>query len=229
MSIPRQWLYPICNNAYRGTLAMFADVQVPGRERIPHSGPLIVVCNHISNLDPPTVATILPRPPIALAKRELFANRFFSSLLRSWGAHPVTRNSADIGALSFMRKVLAQDRTVMMFPEGTRSRGNVGLRRGQLGAALLASWTGAPVLPIGIHGTERMQVVLRTVVPTGKIVMSVGTPFTVHADPRDRVELRDATHEIMNRIAGQLPMDFRGDYAESDTAEFKLTTVNDQP
>lgn len=225
MSIPRQWLYPICNNAYRGTLAMFANVQVPGRERIPRSGPLIVVCNHISNLDPPTVATILPRPPIALAKRELFGNRFLSFLLRAWGAHPVTRNSADIGALSFMRKVLEADRTVMMFPEGTRSRGNVGIRRGQLGAALLASWTGAPVLPIGIHGTERMQIVLRTVVPTGKIVMSIGQPFTVQANPRDRGELREATHEIMRRIANQLPMDFRGMYTDSDTAEFKLTTV----
>lgn len=225
MSIPRQWLYPICNNAYRGTLAMFANVEVPGRERIPRSGPLIVVCNHISNLDPPTVATILPRPPIALAKRELFGNRFLSFLLRAWGAHPVTRNSADVGALSFMRKVLEADRTVMMFPEGTRSRGNVGIRRGQLGAALLASWTGAPVLPIGIHGTERMQIVLRTVVPTGKIVMSIGQPFTVHSNPRDRDELREATHEIMRRIANQLPMDFRGIYTDSDTAEFKLTTA----
>ena len=227
MTIPRQWLYPICNNAYRGTLAMFANVQVPGRERIPRSGPLIVVCNHISNLDPPTVATALPRPPIALAKRELFSTRFFSFLLRGWGAHPVTRHSADIGALSFMRRVLESDRTVMMFPEGTRSRDNVGLRRGQIGAALLASWTGAPVLPIGIHGTERMQVVLRTVVPTGKIVMSVGQPFRVDANPRDREELRNATHEIMYRIARQLPIDFRGTYADCDVAEFKLTKATD--
>ena len=226
MTIPRQWLYPICNNAYRGTLAMFANVQVPGRERIPRSGPLIVVCNHISNLDPPTVATALPRAPIALAKRELFRNRFFSFLLRGWGAHPVTRHSADIGALSFMRRVLEHDRTVMMFPEGTRSRDNVGLRRGQIGAALLASWTGAPVLPIGIHGTERMQIVLRTVVPTGKIVMSVGQPFKVNANPRDREELRNATHEIMYRIAKQLPMDFRGTYADCDVAEFRLTNAS---
>ena len=227
MTIPRQWLYPICNNAYRGTLAMFANVQVPGRERIPRSGPLIVVCNHISNLDPPTVATALPRPPIALAKRELFSNRFLSFLLRGWGAHPVTRHSADIGALSFMRRVLESDRTVMMFPEGTRSRDNVGLRRGQIGAALLASWTGAPVLPIGIHGTERMQVVLRTVVPTGKIVMSVGQPFRVDANPRDREELRNATHELMYRIARQLPMGFRGTYKDCDVAEFKLTKATD--
>ena len=226
-SIPRQWLYPICNNAYRCTLATFADVRVENRERIPRSGPLIVVCNHVSNLDPPTVATALPRPPIALAKRELFGNRFFSFLLRGWGAHPVTRHSADIGALSFMRRVLQHDRTVMMFPEGTRSRDNEGLRRGHIGAALLASWTGAPVLPIGIHGTERMQVVLRTVVPTGKIVMSMGQPFKVNANPRDRNELRAATHEVMYRIANQLPIDFRGAYADCDAVEFKLTKVVD--
>ena len=221
--IPRQWLFPICNNAYRGTLALFAKVEVRNRERIPTSGPLIIVCNHLSNLDPPTVATVLPRPPIALAKRELFANGFFSFLLRGWGAHPVTRYSADIGALTFMRRVIDQDRSVMMFPEGTRSR-NAGLRRGQMGAALLASWTGASVVPIGIHGTERMQNVLRTVVPTGRIVMSIGKPFRVEANPRDREELRDATHEIMFRIAHELPEAFRGLYAATANAVFSLTS-----
>ena len=223
MSIPRQWLFPICNGAYRGTLAVFANVQVPNRERLPRSGPLIVVCNHLSNLDPPTVATVLPRPPIALAKRELFSNRFFSALLRAWGAHPVNRFSADVSALAFMRRVLEQDRTVMMFPEGTRSRNGAGLRRGQMGAALLASWTGASVVPIGIHGTEGMQVALRTVVPTGNIVMSIGAPFTVSADPRNREQLRQATHEIMYRIASQLPESFRGLYSDTDEPEFKLT------
>ena len=227
MRIPRQWLFPVCNYAYRGTLAIFANVVVENRFRIPKTGPLIVVCNHLSNLDPPTVATILPRPPIALAKRELFANGFFSFLLRGWGAHPVTRHSADIAALRFMRNVIEHDRTVMMFPEGTRSRNNVGLQRGQIGAALLASWTGASVLPIGIHGTQHMQVVLRTVVPTGRIVLSIGQPFKVGANPRDRGELRDATHEVMYRIATQLPKDLRGLYSDPSVAQYSLTSPDD--
>ena len=227
MHIPRQWLFPICNYAYRGTLAMFANVEVRNRSRIPRGGPLIVVCNHLSNLDPPTVATVLPRPPIALAKRELFANGLFSFLLRGWGAHPVTRHSADVAALRFMRNVIDQDRTVMMFPEGTRSRDNAGLQRGQIGAALLASWTGASVLPIGIHGTQHMQVVLRTVVPTGKIVISIGRPFKVEANSRDRSQLREATHEVMYRIADQLPMCLRGRYSDTSDCEYSLTTTAD--
>ena len=197
MNPSRQWIFPVANTAFRGALAMFADLEVKNRERLHVDGPVIYVSNHLSNLDPPIVASLLPRRALFLAKRELFNNPLSTSFLKGWGAYPVSRYSADLAALRWMRAMLAQNRAIVMFPEGTRSRNLEGLIKAHIGTALLAAQTGATLVPLGIYGTDNLQNILKVFMPIAKIRVSVGEPFNVRSDISRRAALERATDEIM--------------------------------
>ena len=227
----RQWFFPFCNTAFRGTLAIFANIEVQHRERMQIDGPVIYVCNHLANLDPPIVAALLPRRALFLAKRELFNNPLFTFLLKGWGAYPVSRYSADLHALRWARAMLTHQRAVVMFPEGTRSRNLEGLKKAQIGTALLAAQSGATLVPIGMYGTDNLQNILKVLMPIAKIRVSVGEPFTIRGNLSDRAALEHATEEIMTRVAINLPPERRGIYADKVSDSFELTTSikNRQP
>ena len=202
-------------------------MQINHKKRLEIDGPLIVVSNHISNLDPPTVASVLPRKPLFMAKRELFSNALFRFLLKGWGAFPVNRYSADLKALNWAISMLKHQRLIVLFPEGTRNRDNSGLKKGQIGAALIASKSKATVVPLAIQGTENMQSMLRVLMPKSKIQISIGEPFKVNLLSNDRDTLKSATDEIMTRIAMQLPEERRGIYKDKITCKFRHTsTIN---
>ena len=219
----RQWFFPVCNTAFKGTLAAFADIDVQHRERLDVDGPVIYVCNHLSNLDPPIVASVLPRRALFLAKREIFNNPLFTFLLSGWGAYPVNRHSADLKALRWAESMLSIGRAIVLFPEGTRSRNMEGLKRGQIGTALVAAKTGATLVPIGLYGTDHLQNVLKVLMPIAKIKMSVGKPFRVRDGISSRNELQLATSEIMSRLAVELPEERRGIYADRVSEPFEFT------
>ena len=220
----KQWFFPFCNTAFRGTLSMFADLEVENRERLSVNGPVIYVCNHLANLDPPIVASVLPRHALFLAKRELFSNPLFDFLLKGWGAYPVSRYSADQRALRWVRAMLNIGRAVVMFPEGTRSRNLEGMKKGQVGTTWAASQTDATLIPIGLYGTDNLQNILKVLMPISTIRMSVGEPFRVERDVSDRAELQAATDEVMARIAMQLPEERRGIYSDIPS-NFEFTNL----
>ncbi len=225
MNPSRQWIFPVANTAFRGALAMFADLEVKNRERLHVDGPVIYVSNHLSNLDPPIVASLLPRRALFLAKRELFNNPLSTSFLKGWGAYPVSRYSADLAALRWMRAMLAQNRAIVMFPEGTRSRNLEGLIKAHIGTALLAAQTGATLVPLGIYGTDNLQNILKVFMPIAKIRVSVGEPFNVRSDISRRAALERATGEIMTRVAMNLPPERHGIYADKVSKSFELTSL----
>ena len=225
MNPNRQWIFPVANTAFRGALAMFADLEVKNRERLHVDGPVIYVSNHLSNLDPPIVASLLPRRALFLAKRELFNNPLSTSFLKGWGAYPVSRYSADLAALRWMRAMLAQNRAIVMFPEGTRSRNLEGLIKAHIGTALLAAQTGATLVPLGIYGTDNLQNILKVFMPIAKIRVSVGEPFNVRSDISRRAALERATDEIMTRVAMNLPPERHGIYADKVSKSFELTSL----
>ncbi len=223
VKLNRKWFFPFCNTAFKGTLALFAHFNIQHRERLNVDGPVIYVCNHLSILDPSIIASILPRGAYFLAKRELFSNPLFTSLLKGWGAYPVSRYSADLRALRWVRTVLGNDEAVVLFPEGTRSRNLEGLKRGQIGTAVAAVQSQATIVPIALHGTDNMHNILKVFMPIAQIEISVGVPFKVHPDVSSRSELQTATNEIMARIASELPANRRGVYADAAGDGYELT------
>ena len=220
-----QWLFPPCNIGFKFTLKLFADFKIEGRENIPESGPVLVVSNHLSNLDPAIVAAALPRPPVFLAKKELFKYSVGSFLMRSYGAYPVDRRGGDVGALNWISRQLSVERKMaIVFPEGTRSRTG-GLLRGQSGLALLASSTGAPIVPVALTGSEPLQNTLKVLKPTATIRLKIGKPFVARntSGKPSRETASTLTTEIMVRIARMLPQGKRGEYSDLDDLEMTET------
>jgi len=127
-----------------------------GREHIPAEGPVIIVSNHRSFLDPFVIGTMARRPMYYVAKREMFKGRLRSWVLSSLGAFPVDRGTGDMEMIETAKAVLERGEILLMFPEGTRTRpGSLGKPR--RGAGRLALETGAPVVPVAVIGTEAVR------------------------------------------------------------------------
>jgi len=180
-------------------------------------GPLIVVSNHLSYIDPSVLSHAVNRRLNFLAKRSIFVGFPISQMLYAYGAHPLNRQGADIAAVRWAREKLSRDGTLVIFPEGTRSHGE--MIRGKQGVARIIQMTGSPILPIGITGTENLQSLLRAVNPTGDIKVNIGAPFslpTIEGKISADV-MQSMTDMIMTRIASLLPNEYRGAYKTPDS------------
>ena len=121
---------------------------------MPATGPVLLVSNHLSVLDPPLVGGAADRQLSFLAKAELFEIPMFGRLIRALNARPVRREGADASALREALRTLAEGRALLVFPEGTR--GTEGeLRPAKAGAGMLAVLSGAAVVPVYITGSGR--------------------------------------------------------------------------
>ena len=137
----------------RNALRVFGDWQVEGKECVPPRGPLIVVSNHQSNMDPPVLTASMPRRVFFMAKRGLFNGPILSFLLKAYGAFPLNRDGGDLAAIQWCLKMLDSGSAIGIFPEGTRNP--KAMQKGIPGIAMIAIKSGAPILPVGMTGTER--------------------------------------------------------------------------
>jgi 1-acyl-sn-glycerol-3-phosphate acyltransferase len=199
-------------------LGPLLSLRLIGVESVPHDGPLLVASNHLSNADPIILETAFPRPLFFLGKSELFRNPVFRWVLHRFGGIPVERGTPDRAAIRRARAVLEQGIALAIYPEGVRSR-SVALMKGLPGAGLIALQSGAPVLPVGIYGTEFFPVNGEAPprrpksLPRG-VTVHFGTPFRIpeRVDGK-RVTAEEATQLIMPRIAELLPERYHGFYA----------------
>ena len=208
------FLYQTCNFLQKGTLKMFCDFEVTGKENVPPFGPLVVVSNHMSYIDPSILSVSINRRLTFLAKDTLFKGFFLSGLLRSYGAYPISRARLDIKTLRWIKDYISKDGTLAIFPEGTRNNGT--MIPGKNGTARIINMTGATILPVGITGTGDLQNLFRVINPTGKIRVNIGTPFSLPLleGNLDKHLLKSMTDMIMGRIAILLPEEYRGVYGQ---------------
>ena len=217
-------VHDVITYTVKGLLSLVCRIDAAQLERVPHTGPLIIVVNHISRLEVPIVYTHMhPRPMAAFAKAETWENPLLGPLANLWGAIPLHRGEADTGAFHRGLEALANGQIVVIAPEGTRS-GNGRLQRGLPGVVLLAMRSGAPLLPMAHHGGEKFRDNLRRLRRTDFHIV-VGEPFMLspgdrHVNREFRQELADA---LMYRIAALLPAAYQGVYAEAPATLSTLT------
>ncbi|KAF2415276.1 1-acyl-sn-glycerol-3-phosphate acyltransferase [Microbacterium sp. B35-04] len=192
----RQIIRPLARIVYRP--------RVDGKANVPKSGPVIFASNHLSFIDSIAIPVASPRPVHFLAKASYFESGLSRWFFTAIGAIPVQRGAgqAALDALDQQRTLLEEGSAVALYPEGTRSLDGR-LYKGRTGVAFLALQTGAPVVPVGLIGTDDvMPVGAKMPSLSHRITVRFGEPLDLaHHGPASSGKARRlATDEIMAAI-----------------------------
>lgn len=170
-------VYSLSRALVRLILRAFFGFRVEGSEHEPRSGAVIVVSNHLSDLDGLVVAASVRRRAGFMAKHELFTNPLLRWWITACGAFPVRRGAPDRQALRTALGLLHQGGALIMFPEGTRGHDRT-LRPPEPGAAMLAMRTGAVILPVALLGTDEALPRDTRRLRRARIRAKIGAPLT---------------------------------------------------
>jgi 1-acyl-sn-glycerol-3-phosphate acyltransferase len=194
---------------FRAMVKVSCRPTVTGLENVPTSGGFIVASNHESFLDSVILQAIMPRMVHFFAKAEYFVQpgvkgalmkKFFESV----GSIPVERSqqAASVAALDLLVGHLEAGSGVGIYPEGTRSRDGR-LYKGRTGVGWLALATGAPVVPVGLRGTDRLQPAGSNRFTPHHFSLTVGEPLRFEQLGRKHPlpPRKEATARIMDAIA----------------------------
>ncbi|NJC96512.1 MAG: 1-acyl-sn-glycerol-3-phosphate acyltransferase [Anaerolineae bacterium] len=200
----------------RFVMKIIADIEIRGMDKLPE-GNFIAAANHLGRLDTAVLLCVIDREDIIMPIAEKYKDHpIFGAIGRAVNGIWLNRFDADFSALRQILERMKQGGMLVIAPEGTRSRTEA-LQEGKMGVAFLASKSGYPVLPVALTGTEdRLIVENLKRFRRSKITVTAGDPFFIETSRGKGREdaMREATSEIMCRIAAMLPEKYRGMYAD---------------
>lgn len=194
-------LYRGVRAALVGLARLWLRVEYHGLENVPAEGPFILAPVHRSNIDFLLAAGCATRRQRFLAKDTLWRPGF-GRLWSALGGIPVARGTADREALDACRTVIGNGEPLVMFPEGTRQSGPE-VQPLFDGPAFVASRTGAPIIPVGIGGSEAAMPKGAKGIRPVKVVVVVGEPLeapVVEGARARRTAVRARTAELKDRV-----------------------------
>lgn len=188
-------------------LKVFNRTRIEGLEHIPETGSILVVCNHISDLDPALLcAAILVKFPMqlirAVAKIELFRAPILGTMIRSYGAIPVDRTGKDVRAMREIVRAMKAGK-VLIFPEGTRSMDGK-LLPGKRPVGRLIHIARPLIIPAAVWGT------IEAVPPTSiipRIGKDIGVRFGPPVDMSGHYDLpstKEASQQIIDHVMANI-------------------------
>lgn len=209
---------PVLKIVFRGIFHLLAKVKVVGKENIPYGKPYIVAMNHISIFDPPFAGAFWPEQLEIIGASDVFDKPSQGWLLKWYGVIPVHRGDYDRLLLTKIVRMIKSGSPLLIAPEGGRSHVPA-MRRAKPGIAYIVEQTNVPVLPVGLIGTTEDFWQRAKRVERPSLEMRIGQPvflpeITARGTERHAARQKNADL-IMSHLAGLLPEEYRGVYAES--------------
>ena len=215
----RRWLArPLIRFTLSLLFRALAPVKITGKKNVPLHKAYIVAINHVSLFEAPFVGVFWPEQLEALGASDVWERPGQNILARLWGGIKVHRGEYDRAAMEGAIGALQSGYPLLIAPEGGRSH-TPGMRVAYAGIAYIAELTGRPVIPVGIVGTtdDFFQKASRGKRP--QLEMHIGKPIQlppVEGKGEARRESRQRnTDLVMQHIAGLLPVEYRGVYADN--------------
>ena len=173
-------------------MRLFFPCKVIGRKNFPKKQPMIIICNHLTNVDAVYIYQYFYEKKFTLAKKELFESKVLGYLYRCVGGFPIDRGKVDLKAIKTSLAHLKDGHKLVVFPEGTRNKESEELQGVKNGAAMLALKAKVPILPM--HIEKRAKIFRRN-----KII--VGKPFDLAQfyDQKLNSETLDKASEIITQ------------------------------
>jgi 1-acyl-sn-glycerol-3-phosphate acyltransferase len=215
----RHWLTrPFMRIVLRLIFISLASVKITGRKNVPLRTAYIAAINHVSLFEAPFLAAFWPEQMEAIGASDIWDRPGQNILARMWGGIPVHRGDYDRAALEGVLSALRGGYALLIAPEGGRSH-VPGLRQAKPGIAYIAEQTGLPIIPVGVVGTtdDFMKKAIKGKRPP--LEMHIGKPIllppVVGKGEERRASRQSNADLVMRHIAGLLPEEYRGVYAES--------------
>jgi len=210
---------PILRTVFRALFHTLARVTITGKENIPYSKPYIVAINHVSIYDPPLAAAFWPEQLEVIGASDVFEKPGQGQLLRAYGVIPVHSGDYDRTLFTRIISVIKAGHPLLIAPEGGRSH-VMAMNRAKPGIAYIVEKTGAPVLPLAVIGTTEdfwQRAAKHREYPP--LELRIGKPIMLPAITVKGTEKHEARQRnadlVMYHLAGLLPEEYRGVYAES--------------
>ena len=188
------WTYTLVRIVLTVPTILIWRLRAIGVENVPKQGPLVLAPNHFSQMDHFFIGVYLRRKVRFMAKSQLFGPPILTYVYKHGGVFPVRRGHRDEEAFETTRQLLDQGEMLLVYAEGGRSRsGKLGEPKPGIGRIALES--GAPIVPVAIHGSERVRRWKRLSFP--KVTLQFGEPVSF---PVEEAPSRERQLEIAGEI-----------------------------
>ncbi|MDR1915819.1 MAG: 1-acyl-sn-glycerol-3-phosphate acyltransferase [Synergistaceae bacterium] len=198
----RNIFYHIVKTLFRLLFILYNRLEVRGLDNVPSGVTMIIASNHASNIDPPLIGSVFPGRLRYLAKDSLFRVPLLGFFIKALGAIPVSRqDSQRAGAvMKLLLSRLRSGENILLFPEGTRSRSGE-LQPLEGGIAFLAIKSGAPILPVFVHGSHLAWPPGKKFPSPAKLILAISHPIFPDEEITDERKRRLA---LMKSIEDEL-------------------------
>ena len=209
---------PVLRTVFRGIFHVLSNVTIVGKENVPYGKPYVVAINHVSIFDPPFAGAFWPEQLEIIGASDVFEKPGQGQILKAYGVIPVHRGDYDRTLFMRIISVIRAGHPLLIAPEGGRSHVTA-MRRAKSGIAYIIEQTNVPVVPVALVGTTEDFWHRATHGDRPSLEMRIGKPITlteITAKGKDKHEARQANADlVMNHLAGLLPEEYRGVYADS--------------
>jgi 1-acyl-sn-glycerol-3-phosphate acyltransferase len=198
------WTYTLARIVLTIPTILIYRVRAIGVKNVPAEGPLVLAPNHFSQMDHFFVGVYLKRKIRFMAKSQLFGPPVLTYVYKHGGVFPVRRGHHDEEAIETARILVEQGEMLLVYAEGGRSRsGRLGEPKPGIGRIALE--TGAPIVPVAIHGSERVRSWRRLLFP--RVTVQFGEPLRF---PVDEAPSRERQLEVATEVFGRVREMYEG-------------------